>query len=96
MAVGEKGTEEGAHRNQLHRCAAVCAQPWCCLQHRLSPRWRPMGWKAMRPSRSVWPSSERSSLPSADHSLAVESVAPEASVTADSMRPARARQQQGL
>ena len=54
---------------------------------RRSPRCRPMGWNAMRPSRSVCPVSVRSSLPSPDHSLAVASVAPEASVTAASMRP---------
>ena len=58
-----------------------------------APKCRPMGWNAMRPSRSVCPVSVRSSLPSADQSLATASVAPLASASASLMRPARGRGQ---
>ena len=52
-----------------------------------TPPPRTMGWKATRPSRSVCPSSVRSSFPSPLHSRAVASVAPVASAGALSMRP---------
>jgi hypothetical protein len=44
-------------------------------------KWWPMGWNATRPSRSVWPSSLRSSLPAPLHSAAVPSALPVPSAT---------------